>query len=142
MASVPLAEERRADGLRVALSHAEQHRTRAVIERGHFEAAVKALAPELYRDIRTTAYAGLGDEGFRQVLKALVARRATPTITAEMVREALAHCPLAQRQEPTAIPRWEWLADYLTRALAQPDKPCACCGVTPAGEIHNYDSQA
>jgi hypothetical protein len=59
-------------------------------------------------------------------------------ITTEMVREALAHCPIALSRERTAIPRWERLATYLTNALADPDKPCDCCGVTPAGDVTDH----
>lgn len=56
-------------------------------------------------------------------------------IPMEMVREALAHLPFDVANQPTAIPKWEWLANRLTEALAEPHRPCECCGVTLSGEI-------
>lgn len=55
-------------------------------------------------------------------------------VTAEMVREALAHVPFAI-QGPA---RWEWLAEFLNRASVNPDVPCPCCNVTPAGDILDH----
>lgn len=70
--------------------------------------------------------------GMRAVLAAVYA---PPVVSTEMIREAFAHLPVDVHNAPTAIPKWEWFADYLTRALADPDTPCPCCNVTPAGDI-------
>lgn len=61
---------------------------------------------------------------------ALAAGGPVVPITGDMVREALAHVPVALKP----VDRWEWLAEFLNRARAHPDVPCECCGVTPAGD--------
>ncbi len=55
-------------------------------------------------------------------------------ISSTMVREALAHCPMAL----TGYDRWEWLAQYFNRAMQDPNKPCMCCNVTPDGDILDH----
>jgi hypothetical protein len=63
------------------------------------------------------------------------ARAARPEpITPEMVREALAHVPF-NVQGPE---RWEWLANFLNFAVANPGLPCPCCNVTPDGDICDH----
>ena len=56
-------------------------------------------------------------------------------VTPEMVREAEAHIPFAVNRQSGAPARWEWFANYYNQALAEPHKPCSCCGVTPSGEF-------
>lgn len=55
-------------------------------------------------------------------------------VTPEMIREAEAHLPFDVKTSGN-LARWEWLAAYLTRALAEPNKPCECCGATPQGDV-------
>lgn len=59
----------------------------------------------------------------------------TEIINADMVREALAHVP----RELVGLRRFEWLATYFNAAIAEPDKPCPCCGVTPNGDTSDGD---
>lgn len=51
-------------------------------------------------------------------------------ISPAMVREALAHIPLTVEG---GSPTFEWLANYLNEAIADPTKVCECCGVRPDG---------
>ena len=53
-----------------------------------------------------------------------------PAVTAEMVREALAHCPLAL----VGHDRFVWIAARLDRAIREPNHVCPCCGVSLSGE--------
>lgn len=55
-------------------------------------------------------------------------------ITAEMVREATAHLPM----DMEAPQRWQWLADFLNKAMLHPTVPCVCCGVTPEGDVLDH----
>lgn len=55
-------------------------------------------------------------------------------IIPEMLREMHAHLPFAVKAQGN-IARWEWEAAYLNAALCEPNKPCACCGVTPHGAV-------
>lgn len=56
------------------------------------------------------------------------------TLTADMVREALAHAPLAL----SSPERWQWLADRLNQALADPGAICPCCNVTADGDVMDH----
>lgn len=52
-------------------------------------------------------------------------------VTAEMVREALAHVEFGQ----TAPDEWESIAARINLALTEPNTVCPCCNVTMAGDI-------
>lgn len=66
-----------------------------------------------------------------KLTRAIGNAQAVVTITPSMVHEAEAHVPCALG----STARWEWIANYLNAAMAKPNKPCECCGVTPAGDI-------
>lgn len=66
-----------------------------------------------------------------KLTRAIGDQRAVTTITPSMVHEAEAHVPCSLK----SVARWEWIASYLNAAMAKPNKPCECCGVTPAGHI-------
>lgn len=55
-----------------------------------------------------------------------------PWVTQEMVREAEAHFPFDITEKPA---RWQWFADFYNHAINNPNDPCKCCNVTPAGDI-------
>lgn len=58
-------------------------------------------------------------------------------VTPEMIHEAEAHLPWeVKTQRPRA--RWEWIANFLNNAIKNPDVPCPCCKVTPAGDVLDY----
>lgn len=61
---------------------------------------------------------------------------AAVTITPDMIHEMEAHLPFDQCKPPPV--RWQWMADFLNRALAHPGVPCPCCGVAPNGEIYDH----
>ena len=50
-------------------------------------------------------------------------------ITDTMVREALSHVPFNLHGRD----KWEFIANFLNAAIAEPDKFCPCCGVSPNG---------
>lgn len=76
------------------------------------------------------------DKWMCRLTRAVSGENAAPSIriTPEMVREAEAHIPFAVNRA-SATGRWEWFASYYNQALAEPHKPCPCCGVTPSGEL-------
>lgn len=61
----------------------------------------------------------------------------THLVTPEMMREAEAHLP-HKAWDRGPYERWEWLARFLNEALTNPNRPCPCCGVTPAGDILDH----
>lgn len=71
------------------------------------------------------------DQAVKQLLPG--AARAV-AVTATMVREMEAHIPVAVRALGN-MERWQWMAEYLSGAIAEPNRPCTCCGCTPNGDI-------
>lgn len=61
-----------------------------------------------------------------------------PHVTAPMVREALAHCPIAL----VGYERFAWIAERLDRAIREPDHRCPCCGVPLSGDTAGMDPKA
>jgi hypothetical protein len=62
------------------------------------------------------------------------ATKAAPQLTADMIREAEAHTPLALAKPE----RWEWMADRLNKSLEDPGAICQCCNVTADGDIMDH----
>lgn len=58
-------------------------------------------------------------------------------ITPGMIREAEGHLPL-NLPKNDAYPRWQAMADFLNRAIVNPNEPCPCCNVTPAGDVLDH----
>jgi hypothetical protein len=88
--------------------------------------AVEGLRSKVYVSRSTMAQLLLDIDEFCRTEKLLV--------TPEMVREAEAHFPFALK-DATKYEQWQWFADFYTNAILEPDKPCHCCNVTPAGDI-------
>ncbi len=58
-------------------------------------------------------------------------------ITEAMMHEAFAHVPFSIENEMPPV-KWQWFADFLNQAIADPNKPCPCCNVTPAGDVCDH----
>lgn len=101
------------------------------------------------RNLQTEISEKPGDSGlnsFSRVatgIRDLKERQAAPpsVIPPAMIHEMMAHLPFVVTARGNSA-KWEWMAEYLTNALREPDKPCPCCGVTPLGEYLASDEEA
>jgi hypothetical protein len=126
-------------GAREELAVVSRHRTKAITERGRFEYALKAIAPDLYETIRAEAYSREYTDDdhndFAEWVRKLAPLAAGRVGVAEAGREffrevtdAIAYAPMGHAAR-----------DRLTKAAAMFDK--ALAGPLVAGEVEPTFSQ-